>query len=168
GTRPRSRHARERRARRTMLTHGAGLYGDLTAAENLEFTQRMMGERTNAAAIADALARVGLAHAADQRLRTFSSGMQRRASIARLFLSRTPLLLLDEPYNSLDPDGRLLVDELLRDVQARRGSALVVLHDLDQSGVDFDTTVEMASGRISRVTCAGDRGPRLVVAGVGT
>jgi heme exporter protein A len=133
----------------SMLTHGDGLYGDLTAAENLEFAQRMAGERIDRAMIADALARVDLTHAADQLVRTFSSGMQRRAALARLLMRRTPLLLLDEPYNSLDPRGRGLVDELLLEVRRRGGAGLVVLHDLDQSGVAFDMTVELSQGRVA-------------------
>jgi heme exporter protein A len=145
------RDANEIRSRCTMLTHSAGLYGDLTAAENLEFAQRMSGYVVSRVQIVDALERVGLAGAAHKRVRTFSSGMQRRASLARLYLNASPLLLLDEPYNSLDPDGRRLVDELLLATRARGGSALVVLHDLEQSGVDFDMVVHLRAGRVDRV-----------------
>jgi heme exporter protein A len=145
------RQANDVREHCAMLTHGAGLYGDLTAAENLEFAQRMGGDPVSRAAIGLALERVGLSHAADQRVRTFSSGMQRRAALARLFLRIPAVLLLDEPYNSLDPQGRLLVDALLRETRARGGLALVVLHDLAQSGVDFSTVVEMKSGRVECV-----------------
>ena len=159
------RQANDVRAACTMLTHGAGLYGDLTAAENLEFAQRMTGEAVSRAAIGAALERVGLSHAADQRIRTFSSGMQRRAALARLFLRRTPVLLLDEPYNSLDPDGRLLVDALLRDVRARGGIGLVVLHDLEQSGADFSTIMEMKNGRVERVFRTPVRGDDLLEIG---
>ena len=134
-----------------MLTHGAGLYGDLTATENLQFAQRMAGQPRNDAAIALVLDRVGLTRAANERVRTYSSGMQRRASLARLFLRSARLLLLDEPYNSLDPLGGRLVDELLIDARARGGSGLVVLHDLDRSGVTFDRIVELRDGRVVRV-----------------
>lgn len=151
------REAHEARARCSMLTHGDGLYGDLTAAENLEFAQRMAGHKVERDAIATALARVDLQHAANQRVRTFSSGMQRRAALARLLLRRTPLVLLDEPYNSLDPRGRGLVDELLLDARSQGGAGIVVLHDLDQSGVDFDMIVELGQGRVLRATRPADR-----------
>lgn len=133
-----------------MLNHGGGLYGDLTAAENLAFAQRMMGERVDARAIRDALERVGIGPFADTRVRTFSSGMQRRTAVARLYLRAARLLLLDEPYNSLDGDGVALVDELLASVRAKNGAALVVLHDLERTNTTFDRVVELAQGRIVR------------------
>ncbi len=132
----------------SMLTYGAGLYGDLSAVENLTFAQRMAGEPLDMTVLRQVLDHVGLAKAADARVRTFSSGMQRRASLARLFLRPTPLVLLDEPYNSLDPGGGRLVDELLLGVRARQGVGLVVLHDLDRSGVAFDRIVELRQGRV--------------------
>jgi heme exporter protein A len=157
------RQANDVRAHCAMLTHGAGLYGDLTAAENLEFAQRMAGDPVSRAAIGAALERAGLSHAADQRVRTFSSGMQRRAALARLFLRTPTVLLLDEPYNSLDPQGRLLVDALLRDVRERDGIGLVVLHDLEQSSIDFSTILEMKNGRVDRVLQTPARGELLEI-----
>jgi ABC-type multidrug transport system ATPase subunit len=119
----------------------------------------MSGEPEDPAAIADALERVGLTHVANERVRTFSSGMQRRVSLARLFLRRARLLLLDEPYNSLDPGGGRLVDDLLNDVRSRGGSGVVVLHDLDRSGVEFDRIVELTRGRVTRIVARMSRTP---------
>jgi heme exporter protein A len=158
------RDANAIRACCSLLTHGAGLYGDLTATENLQFAQRMNGEPVNPAAIEHALDRVGLADVARQRVRTFSSGMQRRAALARLFLRQHRLLLLDEPYNSLDPAGRRLVDELLFEVNSQGGSAIVVLHDLEQSRVVFDMTVELQAGRVGHVLRRADSDARRAVA----
>ena len=136
------------RASCAMLSHGGGLYGDLTAAENLAFAQRMMGERVDADAIRQVLERVGIAPFANVRVRTFSSGMQRRTAVARLYLRAARLLLLDEPYNSLDGDGVALVDELLASARASNGAAVVVLHDLERTSTEFDRVIELAQGRI--------------------
>ena len=136
------------RASCAMLNHGGGLYGDLTAAENLAFAQRMMGERVDAQAIQRALERVGIGPFANTRVRTFSSGMQRRTAVARLYLRAARLLLLDEPYNSLDGDGVALVHELLASVRANDGAALVVLHDLERTNTKFDRVVQLAQGRL--------------------
>ena len=154
------RQALEIRALSAMLTHGAGLYGDLTAAENLAFAQRMAGDRVSDPLIERVLDRVGLSQAKHARVRTFSSGMQRRASLARLFLRPARLVLLDEPYNSLDPEGGRLVDELLLDVRMRGGVGLVVLHDLDRSGLTFDRVIELRQGRVVRVSTPASRGSR--------
>jgi ABC-type multidrug transport system ATPase subunit len=75
--------------------------------------------------------------------------MQRRLSLARVFLRGARLLLLDEPYNSLDPAGGALVDELLLETRARNGAGVVVLHDLDRSGVAFDRVIELREGRVA-------------------
>ena len=138
------------RACTSMLTNGGGLYADLTASENLAFAQRMGGGSADPATVEAALRGVGLADVAHTRVRTFSSGMQRRLALARLTLRRTPLLLLDEPYNSLDSAGAALIDGLLADMQAHRGAALVVLHDLDRAGVAFDRVLELRDGRLVR------------------
>jgi heme exporter protein A len=137
------------RALLTMLTNGGGLYGDLTAAENLAFAQRMATGAADQSAIDRVLERVGLSDTGDTLVRTFSSGMQRRLSLARVFVRDARLLLLDEPYNSLDPAGGALVDELLLETKARNGAAVVVLHDLDRSGVEFDRVIELREGRVA-------------------
>ncbi len=136
------------RAFTAMLTHSTGLYDDLTAAENLEFAQRMLGQTPDRDAINLALAKVEMLRHRDHRVRSFSSGMQRRVAVARLFLRKTRLLLLDEPYNSLDPAGVTLIDELLTETKAAGGSALVVLHDLERGSAQFDRIVELAQGKV--------------------
>src|SRR5579864_806309 len=137
------------RAEVSMLTHATGLYDDLTAAENLEFAQRMSGVPVDQLVIAEALDRVGMLPHAHARVRSFSSGMQRRVAVARLQLRPWRLLLLDEPYNSLDADGVELVDELLAATRARGGAALVVLHDVERGRASFDRVVELEEGRIA-------------------
>ncbi|MGZ8363303.1 MAG: ABC transporter ATP-binding protein [Caulobacteraceae bacterium] len=78
----------------------------------------------------DALAKVGLAHLQDRGVLDMSGGERARVHLARLFATRAPLLVADEPAAGLDPDAQLLVLELLR-VHARAGGAVVVtLHDL--------------------------------------
>lgn len=136
------------RSQCAMLTHSGGLYGDLTAAENLEFAQRMAGERVDREMILATLDSVGMRKFADTRVRTFSSGMQRRTAIARLRLRWSSLLLLDEPYNSLDGAGTGLIDDTLTAVRDRNGAALVVLHDLERTSLEFDRVVELKDGRL--------------------
>lgn len=133
-----------------MLASGGGSYGDLSAAENLQFAQRMWGDDHDRAAVLFALERVGLHDVSDARVRTFSSGMQRRLALARLFLRPASLLLLDEPYNSLDTAGAALVDELLDETRARGGSAIVVVHEPAHSGIAFDRTLELRDGYLAR------------------
>ncbi len=77
--------------------------------------------------IETALADVGLpAYAPDRMLTTLSGGQRTRLALARLILSQPDIILLDEPTNNLDADGRQAVVGLL---QRWRGAAIVVSHD---------------------------------------
>lgn len=144
------------RSMTSLLTFATGLYDDLTAAENLEFAQQMAGQRRDRRAVEHALERVGLRADIHGKVRTFSSGMQRRVALARLYLRPANLLLLDEPYNSLDAGGVELIDELLIGVRDRGGSALVVLHDLERGRAMFDRVIELREGKVAEETIGCD------------
>jgi len=132
------------------LTHYPGLYDDLTAEENLRFACRMLG--ANQASIPGLLERVGLLRDARETVRTFSAGMQRRLSLARLLLQQPRLLLLDEPYNNFDPSGIALVNEVVSDVRESGGSAMIVLHDRHSAGSLLDRVVRLRQGMVEAET----------------
>lgn len=131
-----------------LMTYHPGLYDDLTARENLQFAASMLGRE--ASGIDAALDRVGLLRDGDERVRTFSSGMQRRLSLARLLMQRPRVLLLDEPYNSLDRQGVALVNEVVAEVVrgSDGGAALIVLHDRQSAGALLDRVEVMFQGRV--------------------
>ena len=60
---------------------------------------------------------------------TFSGGEQQRINVARGFIARTPLLLVDEPTASLDAANRAVVVDLIREAKAEGGSFLGIFHD---------------------------------------
>ena len=77
--------------------------------------------------IETALSAIGLpAYAPDRPLSTLSGGQRTRLALARLILAEPDIILLDEPTNNLDADGRRAVVELLH---GWRGAAIVVSHD---------------------------------------
>lgn len=77
--------------------------------------------------IETALKDVGLtAYAPDRPLTTLSGGQRTRLALARLILAQPDIILLDEPTNNLDADGRRAVVDLLH---TWRGAAIVVSHD---------------------------------------
>ena len=86
----------------------------LTGTETLRFYAAL--KRAGRGEIAGLLERVGLAGAADRRVRTYSKGMRQRLGLAQALLGQPRVLLLDEPTTGLDPASRrdfyLFLDEL--------------------------------------------------------
>ena len=141
------RHGASVRREVGYLAHAPGLYDDLTARENLRFAADMLGIAR--AAVEPVLERVGLRSVADERVRGFSAGMQRRLSLARLILRAPRVLLLDEPYANLDADGLALMNGVIADVARQGGAALVALHELAPARGILARTITLADGRIA-------------------
>lgn len=129
-----------------VLGHTPGLYADLTAAENLDFAIRMAGRPSDPKARHQALESVGLLREADERVRGFSAGMQRRLGLARLILLEPSLLLLDEPYASFDADGVDRVNDFLEAHRAAGGTLIIATHDVEKAGHLIDRVVRLANG----------------------
>jgi heme exporter protein A len=131
-----------------LLASETYLYDDLTAAENLRFTLTMAGQKTSDARVLSALEAVRLApHAAD-RVRSFSSGMKRRLAVARVQVLQPRLLLLDEPYNSLDADGTDMIDDWMRNVTKLGGAVVVATHDAKRITALADFVAYLDRGRL--------------------
>ena len=131
------------------LAHTPGLYEDLTARENLLFAADMLG--VHYAGADDVLERVGLTNAANDRVRGFSAGMQRRLALARLVLRRPKFLLLDEPYSNLDSEGVDLVNSIVGDIVRSGGAALIALHELAPARQTLQRSLTILDGRIAGV-----------------
>ena len=143
------------------LAHTPGLYEDLTARENLQFAASMLGLPSSLAA--SCLERVGLASVANNRVRGFSAGMQRRLALARLIMRSPRILLLDEPYSNLDEEGVELMNSVIRDVMQSGGAALLALHELAPARGMIDRTLRLVEGRIAgtRIERSGHDNPVL-------
>lgn len=107
------------------LGHGIGVYEDLSARENLTFFAHVCELKNSRPAVESWLERVNLARVAGVPVRQFSRGMRQRLALARTFLHSPRLLLLDEPFTSLDDRAIHMLSELL--VEARGRGATIVL-----------------------------------------
>ncbi|MCB9556309.1 MAG: heme ABC exporter ATP-binding protein CcmA [Deltaproteobacteria bacterium] len=116
------------RQRIGMLAHQSGLYPELTAIENLRVVGRLLGIDAVEDRAAAMLKRVGLGGRERDRLREFSAGMRKRLAFAKLLLQDPQLVLLDEPYGQLDPQGFDFVDGLLKSLVAEGRAVVVVTH----------------------------------------
>ncbi len=131
-----------------LLASESYLYDDLTAAENLRFILTMAGYKPPQAELAAVLATVGLADHAQERVRSFSSGMRRRLSLARLLVLDPPVLLLDEPYNSLDTAAAHMVDDLVHRAAAAGKTIVLSTHDAERGLALADHVAALEDGRM--------------------
>jgi heme exporter protein A len=137
------------RRRIGMMAHQSFLYPNLSARENLEFYAELYALADSRASAEQWLERVGLAGFADVRVRAFSSGMERRLSAARAMLAEPTLLLLDEPFASLDVEGTALVAALIRGAVERGMTVVATAHVAPEiEGVEFGV-YELLNGRLA-------------------
>lgn len=131
-----------------VVSHQTFLYGHLTAFENLQFYGRMFGVKKLPERILEVLQAVGLERDARQVVRTYSRGMQQRLAIARAILHSPALLLLDEPYTSLDQHAAARLQDLLRQLRAATHTIIMSTHDL-QRGLELcDDIALQCDGKI--------------------
>jgi heme exporter protein A len=114
-----------------MATPELAFYEEFSARENLAFVAATRGLPSADAAVARALAAVGLTPRADDRVGGFSSGMKQRLRLAFAVLHAPPLLLLDEPGSHLDDAGRAVVRALVAE-QARERLVLIATNDPEE------------------------------------
>ncbi len=101
---------------------------------NTEFGLRLRGERDSAARVERALEQVGLNGMAGQRARTLSGGEAQRVALARALVLEPQVLLLDEPTANLDPYNVGLIEEIVRAVNRKQGTTVVlVTHNVFQA-----------------------------------
>lgn len=144
---------RERQSRIGVVSHGAWIYDDLTAAENLRFFCGLHGVADPGPVVATWLARVGLERFGDSRAADFSRGMRQRLTIARAFLHEPKILLLDEPWTALDDRAARLLSALLDQARREGRSAVICSHQLREA---FETADEVALLHRGRLAFRGD------------
>lgn len=140
----------DRRARRDLgyLPELFRYHDWLTAREVLRFHARLAADKNMHADIARVLDVVGLASRADDRVGTYSKGMQQRLGLAVALLGQPQLVILDEPTSALDPAGRLEVREILHDLRARGVAVFLNSHLLTEVEHVCDRVAIVRSGRV--------------------
>jgi ABC-2 type transport system ATP-binding protein len=119
----------------------------LTGRENLGVFAAARDARARAR-IDGALARVGLAARADDRVKGYSLGMRQRLGVARCLLADPELLILDEPMNGLDPAGILEMRGLVRELVGEGRTVRLSSHLLDEVEKTCDLAAIVDLGRV--------------------
>jgi len=126
-------HSEATRRRVGVLGHAIGIYDELTAMENLRLFADLYSipDRDNAAM--KWLERVGLERVANGLVREFSRGMRQRLAVARAFLHDPEVLLLDEPFTSLDDKAIAVLQEVLRKGLEEGRTVVMSTHQLREA-----------------------------------
>ena len=147
------RRSRDRRALTAMVFQEPSALPWLTVRANVAYGLRMqgVGAAQRDAVAAGYIEKVGLARFAGAYPYQLSGGMKQRVSVARAFASDPEILLMDEPFGSLDELTRLVLqDELLRLFEETRKTILFVTHSIDEALTLGDRIIVMSSapGRV--------------------
>ena len=132
------------------------LFPHMSVGSNVAFGLRMQGmaKAERLAKARDMLRIVGLDHAFDKRPHQLSGGQRQRVALARALVVQPAVLLLDEPLGALDLKLRRQMQDELKAIQKRVGTAFVhVTHDQEEAMALADHIVVMNHGRIE------DQGP---------
>jgi tungstate transport system ATP-binding protein len=101
---------------------------------NVRYGLRLRGTHDSGRPVEEALDQVGLSDLAHQRARTLSGGEAQRVSLARAMVLQPDVLLMDEPTANLDPYNVGLIEEIVRSLNERQGTTIVlVTHNVFQA-----------------------------------
>lgn len=134
-----------------VLIEQPGLLPNLTAYQNLQAKALAWGIVDGPARCEEVLRRVGLAGAGKQKVRGFSLGMRQRLGLALALLGNPDVLLLDEPFNGLDPEAtRAMRNLIVRLAQTFGMTVVISSHVLDQLDRMATRYGVIANGRMVR------------------
>ena len=115
------------------IGHGIAVYDELSARENLTLYARLYGLPDPRQTAIEWLERTGLERVRDGLVREFSRGMRQRLAVARAFLHKPSVLLLDEPFTALDDRAIAVLQSLLRDSLAEGRTIVLSTHQLREA-----------------------------------
>lgn len=132
------------------LPESPNFYRFLSGRELVEFYGRIcgLGGAALRARVAEVIAWVGLAEAAERRVGTYSKGMLQRIGLAQALVHDPQLVILDEPTAGVDPLGTAAITELIRELKARGKTVLITSHLLTQIEDVCDRVAILDRGRL--------------------
>ncbi len=141
-------HLRSQERNIGMVFQHAALLEHLTPLDNVALAVRGRSRAARRKSALELLGRVGASRLVDSRSRTLSGGERQRVALARAMAGNPQILLLDEPFSSLDAPTREHMRALVRElVDERRITALLVTHDSGDVAALGDRVVQYEPGR---------------------
>ena len=128
------------RSRVGCLIEAPGLYGNMSAYDNLNIKCKLTGIKKKGY-IEELLKTVGLDAVGEKKTKHYSLGMKQRLGIALALVGEPDLLILDEPINGLDPQGIVEVRETIQKLAKERGMTICIsshiLEELSKIATDY-------------------------------
>jgi ABC-2 type transport system ATP-binding protein len=120
----------------------------LTGRENLIMIVRLRHLQNPRQVADDLLKRFGLTEAADRRVSTYSGGMRRRLDIAMSLIGKPQIIFLDEPTTGLDPEGRIEVWKIVKELAGGGTTVFLTTQLLEEAEQLADQIAILHEGRI--------------------
>ena len=162
-----SRHTLPEKRPIGLVFQEGALFPHMTVAQNIAFGVRIKKDRQSI--VGELLEQIGLVGFADRFPHTLSGGQQQRVAVARALAPEPAVLLMDEPFASIDiMRRRRLREEIRRLLKARGCITIFVTHDPEEAVETADKIAVMESGRISQHGTAESlyRSPRSLLVGL--
>ncbi len=134
-----------------MVFQDFSLFPNMSVADNIRFGLRRWPRSEQQQRVSELLKLIGLSDRAKTYPHQLSGGQQQRVALARAMAPRPALLLLDEPFSSLDADLREQLAREVRDILREENiSAILVTHDQHEAFAMADEICVMHEGRIQQ------------------
>ncbi len=118
-----------------------------TGLENLLLLAEIKGEATKDDVV-KALEKVGLEPHDRRKYRKYSLGMKQRLGIAAAIMEDPEILLLDEPFNALDPSGAEMAAEIIKEFKEKGATVVIACHDREELDNLADEIVRVEGGEV--------------------
>ena len=135
--------------RLTLVPERESAYGFLTGREFVRMSARLQRLPDAEDAATRAILLVELEGAQDRKIATYSKGMRQRIKVAAALVHQPDVVLLDEPFNGMDPRQRLHMMGVLREEAARGRVIVISSHILEELNDLADNVLVMIAGRLA-------------------
>ena len=135
--------------RLTLVPERESVYGFLTGREFVRMSARLQRLPDAEDAATRAIQLVELEGAQDRKIATYSKGMRQRIKVAAALVHQPDVVLLDEPFNGMDPRQRLHMMGVLREEAARGRVIVISSHILEELNDLADNVLVMIAGRLA-------------------
>ena len=128
-----------------VMVQGGGVYPAMRVRETLELYAAYYD---NPRSVDELSSLLGLDHLATTTWRRLSGGEQQRLSLALALVGNPSILIVDEPTAGVDPEGRLVIRDVLRDLRSQGVAILMTSHELSEVDAIADRLVLLSKGRV--------------------